>query len=193
MSHEYLSSEQVSRYGRFVADPTPEELERFFYLDADTLALAQSKRRLHNRLGWAVQLGTIRMLGMFLTDSDPMGVPEVVIRYMAEQLGIADWSCAKLYPERQQTKYEHAWEIRDLLGYRDFGQAEQEVAAYIASRVQKTRDSRRDLFDRAVVWLVDKRVLLPGITTCYRHPWSGVPLRLVGPGSAAELRLRGCS
>jgi hypothetical protein len=34
-----------------VADPTPEELERFFYLDADTLALARSKRRLHNRLG----------------------------------------------------------------------------------------------------------------------------------------------
>jgi hypothetical protein len=108
------------------------------------------------------------MLGTFLTDSDPVGVPEVVILYMAEQLGIADWSCAKLYPGRLQTKYEHAWEIRDLLGYRDFGQAEQEVAAYIASRVSKTRDSRRDLFDRAVVWLVDKRVLLPGITTLAR-------------------------
>jgi hypothetical protein len=58
------------------------------------------------------------LLGTLLTDSDPVSVPEVVIRYMAEQLGIADWSCAKLYPERLQTQYEHAWEIRDLLGYR---------------------------------------------------------------------------
>lgn len=28
--HEYLSDEQA-RYGRFVADPTPEELEKFFF------------------------------------------------------------------------------------------------------------------------------------------------------------------
>ena len=26
MPHEYLSDDQVSRYGRFVADPNPEEL-----------------------------------------------------------------------------------------------------------------------------------------------------------------------
>jgi hypothetical protein len=31
--HEYLSDDQVNRYGRFVADPTPEELEKFFFLD----------------------------------------------------------------------------------------------------------------------------------------------------------------
>lgn len=168
MPFEYLSDEQAGRYGRFVADPTPEELEKFFFLDAETLALVRSKRRLHNRLGWSIQWGTVRMLGTFLTDSDPVGVPEVVIRYMAEQLDIADWLCVKRYPERLQTQYEHAWEIRDLLGYREFTDAEQEVGAYIASRVHTTRDSRRDLFDRAVVWLVDNRVLLPGITSLSR-------------------------
>jgi hypothetical protein len=124
---EYLSDEQAGRYCRFVADPTPEELEKFFFLDAETLALVRSKRRLHNRLGWSIQWGTVRMLGTFLTDSDPVGVPEVVIRYMAEQLDIAEWLCVKRYPERLQTQYEHAWEIRDLLGYREFTGAEQEV------------------------------------------------------------------
>jgi hypothetical protein len=35
---EYLSDEQVNRYGRFPADPSAEDLERFFYLDAAGLA-----------------------------------------------------------------------------------------------------------------------------------------------------------
>ena len=91
-----------------------------------------------------------------------------MIRYVAEQLGIDDWTCVKLYGDRLQTPYEHAWEIRDLLGYREFPGAEAEVAAFVASRVAKTRDSRRDLFDRAVLWLIEGRVLLPGITTLSR-------------------------
>jgi len=119
VAYGYLSDEQAGRYGAFVADPTPEELEKFFFLDA-ALALARSKRRRHNRLGWSIQWGTVRMLGTFLTDSDPAAVPQVVIGYVAEQPGIDDPSCVKLYPERLQTQYEHAWEIRDLLGYRDF-------------------------------------------------------------------------
>jgi hypothetical protein len=42
------------------------------------------------------------------------------------------------------------------------------VAAFIASRVGKTRDSKRELFDRAVLWLIENRVLLPGISTLSR-------------------------
>lgn len=87
MSHEWLSGEQAGRYGRFVVDPTPEELERFFFLDEAALAEARTRRGLHNKLGWSVQWGTVRMLGTFLTDSGPVQVPEVVIRYAAEQRG----------------------------------------------------------------------------------------------------------
>ena len=158
----------MGRYGRFVADPTPEELEKFFFLDEDALAEARDRRRARNRLGWAVQWGTVRMLGTFLTDSGPVDVPEVVIRYAAEQLGIADWTQAKLYGDRQATPYEHAAAIRELLGYREFGDAGDEVTAFIASRARTTRDSRRELFDRSVLWLIENRVLLPGISTLSR-------------------------
>lgn len=158
----------MGRYGRFVADPSAEELERFFFLDGAALALAREKRRLHNRLGWSIQWGTVRMLGTFLTDSGPVDVPDVVIRYVAEQLGIADPIAVKLYGDRPQTPYEHAAEIRRLLEYREFADAEDQVAAFIASRVRKTRDTRRELFDRAVLWLIENRVLLPGITTLSR-------------------------
>jgi hypothetical protein len=36
-------------------------------------------------------------------------------------------------------------------GYREFADAEAEVRAFVASQAAQTRDSRRELFDRAVV------------------------------------------
>ncbi|MGH7733270.1 MAG: DUF4158 domain-containing protein, partial [Gemmatimonadales bacterium] len=168
MPHEYLSDEQAGRYGRFVEDPSPGELEKFFFLDEAALAGAREKRRLHNRMGWSIQWGTVRMPGTFLTGSGPVDVPEVVIGYVAEQLGIEDQVAVKRYGGRPQAPYDHAAEIRVLLGYREFADAEAEVAAFIASRAGKTRDSRRELFDRAVLWLAENRVLLPGISTLSR-------------------------
>ena len=103
MPHEWLSGEQEDRYGRFVADPTPEELERFFFLDEAALAEVRTRRGLHNKLGWSVQWGTVRMLGTFLTDSGPVQVPEVVIRYAAEQLGVREWTAVKQYGDRPST------------------------------------------------------------------------------------------
>ncbi|MER5326251.1 hypothetical protein [Streptosporangium roseum] len=43
MTVEYLSDEQVRRYGAFVADPSPEELERFFFLNEAVLEEAGKK------------------------------------------------------------------------------------------------------------------------------------------------------
>ena len=47
-------------------------------------------------------------------------------------------------------------------------EAEPELRAYVASWVWNSLDPRRTLFDRAVVWLVKNRVLLPGITVLAR-------------------------
>ena len=65
--------DQRARYRRFLTDPSPEDLERFFYLDAVALAEVANKRGPHNRLGWAVQWGTVRMLGTFLADPGGWG------------------------------------------------------------------------------------------------------------------------
>jgi hypothetical protein len=71
---EFLSDEQVARFGRFVGDLSLVDLERFFRLDAGAVQLLRGKRRDENRLGFAVQLGTVRMLGTFLGE-DPAGRP----------------------------------------------------------------------------------------------------------------------
>ncbi|MCY0924393.1 MULTISPECIES: DUF4158 domain-containing protein [unclassified Streptomyces] len=168
MSVEYLSGDQIARFGRFAQEPSPQELEAFFRLDELALEMARTKRRPHNRLGWAVQWGTVRMLGTFL--SQPAKVPPGVAAFVADQLGIDDPSCLEGYPDRQTTQYEHAKEIRSLLGVRDFEDGELELRQHVAGRVWVSNEGPRALFDRAVTWLRRNRCLLPGITP--RPIWS---------------------
>jgi len=116
MPVEFLSDEQVAAYGRFAGPPSRAQLERFFFLnDADRQRIDRRRpgpRRDSHRLGFAVQLGTVRFLGAFLPD--PLAVPRAVVAYVAGQLGIAEPGCLAAYPERAMTPYEHAWE-QDLL------------------------------------------------------------------------------
>ncbi|MFJ4554255.1 DUF4158 domain-containing protein [Streptomyces sp. NPDC088817] len=105
----------------------------------------------------------MRMLDTFLTEG-PTAVPVAVVRLVAEQLGIDDEHFAE-YGTRSQTAYEHAWEIRDEYGYRDFAAGEAELREFLAARVWSSLEGPRALFDRAVVRLVNHRVLLPGVTT----------------------------
>ncbi|MFJ8644498.1 DUF4158 domain-containing protein [Streptomyces sp. NPDC093610] len=53
-------------------------------LDQTARRRAITAKGARNRIGWAVQLGTVRYLGTFL--NNPEDVPAVVVDYVAEQL-----------------------------------------------------------------------------------------------------------
>jgi Domain of unknown function (DUF4158) len=118
MPVEFLTDEQARRYGRYNGDPTSAQLSRYFYLDDRDRSEIAVRRGNYNRLGYALQLCTVRFLGTFL--ADPTAVPRVVIAHLAKQLDIAEPSCLLHYRERPVTRHEHATEIRRRHAYRNF-------------------------------------------------------------------------
>lgn len=168
MAVDFLSDEQAAGFGRFPEEVSAEDLERFCWLDDADLSVVDRRRGKHNRLGFAVQLITVRVVGRFLTD--PLAVPWPVVDSLAAQLGIVDASVLKLYAQRGQTGYEHTAEIAAVYGYVEFADpaTSEELRLFLSARAWTSTEGPVRLFERAALWLRERKVLLPGVSTLTR-------------------------
>ena len=168
MPVSFLSNEQRENYGRYNGVPSPDDLARCFLLDDVDQALIAQKRGRNNRLGFAVQLCTVRYLGTFL--EDPLAVPMPVLHTLARQLRIKTFEDENPYNTGEQ-RWEHASEICAHYGYVEI--TERQVGFHLTRWLYALcwtgTDRPSVLFDRAVTWLVTHKVLLPGCSTLERY------------------------
>ncbi|WP_460304037.1 DUF4158 domain-containing protein [Actinocorallia aurea] len=66
MPTEFLTDDEAAAYGRFTGPPAQADLERVFFLDDEDRALVGRRRGEHMKVGFALQLVTVRWLGTFL-------------------------------------------------------------------------------------------------------------------------------
>jgi hypothetical protein len=165
----FLSDEQRRRYGRFIGEPTQEQLDRYFHLDDLDRSVINLHRGDHSRLGFAIQLCTARFLGTFLDNLDD--VPAGVVNCVARQLRINQLSCFLYYCSNDESRWDHAAEIRRHCGFHDFNDARIQfrLNRWLYAVCWTGTDRPGILFDRATTWLITHKVLLPAVTTLERH------------------------
>ena len=168
MPVSFLSNAQRENYGRYAGSPSPHDLTRYFHLDDTDHALIAQKRGAHNRLGFAVQLGTVRYLGAFL--EDPLAVPQPVLQILAKQLSIEIADKSSTYSTDRQ-RWQHAIEIRARYGYVEITEPliGFRLTRWLYALCWTGTDRPSMLFERATTWLVTHKVLLPGCTTLERY------------------------
>lgn len=167
MPVSFLTSTQREQYCNYPEEISTEAIGRHFHLDDEDLRWIASKRRDSSRLGYALQLATVRFLGAFL--DDPTAVPGPVVQSVAKQIGVSDSSCLDAYKKTEQ-RWRHTSEIRQRHSYLEFQArgVQFRLGRRLCAQCWTGTDRPSVLFEQARGWLFEHKVLLPGVSTLER-------------------------
>jgi len=169
MPTRHLSDEQRQRYARFDAAPSPDQLARYFHMDRGDREVVDGLRGDHNRLGFALMLGSARFLGAF-PGAGP-DIPHPVAAFLIDQLGLEPAAGFKGYFDHGGQRIRHLALIRERYGFTEFadnGRARFRLTRWLYALGWSGDNHPGPLVERATSWLVVNKVLLPGVTVLER-------------------------
>ena len=140
-------------------------LRKYFTLSDADIALVEECRGPINKLGFAVQLCTLRWQGCFLTNTEQ--VPVSVITHLGQQLFILPIDIAA-YPQDEKTRWHHLDHLRKHLGFEKCQESQrQRLESFL--REEAARSPRTTTLTKSACrWLFDQRIVRPGMTVIDR-------------------------
>lgn len=146
--------------------PTDEDkLLQHFTLADDDLEYIRSRRRSHNRFGFALQLCVFRYPGRLLSADEV--IPAELTEYLAAQLGLKPADLID-YAHRPETRREHLTDIRAIYGYKMFsGGGARDLKGWLEHEAETAR-SNMDLAQRFIEECRRTHTILPGISVVER-------------------------
>jgi Domain of unknown function (DUF4158) len=165
MPGQLFNDAERRRLGGFPDRVSHEDLVTFYTLTRSDRAQVNQCSDDAGRLGFALQLGTLRYLG-FCPD-DLVAAPAEVVRFLADQLKVAA-EVLSAYGRRAQTRTDHFLAVQEHLGYRKAGPEEREqLARWLLDRALE-HDRPLLLWQLACERLAADKVVRPGITVLER-------------------------
>ncbi|MGR3661755.1 MAG: Tn3 family transposase [Paracoccaceae bacterium] len=160
---QILSDRQ--RASLFDLPTEPEILLRNYTLADDDIEYIRSRRRPHNRFGFALQLCAFRYPGRLLYSGEV--IPAEITEYLAAQLGLKPDDLMD-YAHRPETRREHLTDLRAIYGYKMFsGGGARDLKRWLEHEAE-TACSNVDLARRFVEKCRRTHIILPGISVIER-------------------------
>ncbi len=164
MSSGFLSAAERERWQGFPETVPQDDLAVYFLLSDDDQREVNRQRESFNRLGYALQLCTLRYLGF--VPADFKATPPVAVSFVAEQLGMAP-SVLIQYNNRR-TQSDHRQYVRAYLGFRQATPIDlYALQTWLLARALE-HDKPTLLLQLACEKLYRERIVRPGVTRLER-------------------------
>jgi len=158
-----LSEEQ--RAALLALPDTEAELVRYWTLSRDDLRTIVSRRRPHNRLGFAVQLCALRYPGRLLRPGEL--IPQRPLAFVADQIDVTPEVLAD-YAVRGPTRYEQLDTLRDVFGFAPLSRPMRAALQVWLLPIALTTTSGAYLARLLLDEFRHRRAIVPGITLVER-------------------------
>lgn len=165
MRIQFLTHSERERLNQFPTEIPKADLIPFFTLTEEDLNQVPIRSADYNRLGFALQLCTLRYLGFCPDRLDQ--APSDVIFYIARQL-LVEPTTLDAYGQRGQTRTEHLRQICDYLGFKKAATDDfLSLSKWMRQRALE-HDKPTLLLNLACQWLYCRKILRPGVTVIER-------------------------